>query len=111
METIEVVIKIPKRCKEFLDNGGKVDWLDAIPIIDAIVNGTVLPEGHDRLIDVNKLIKRLETYDDYYNKRFAKTPIKDIPMYDLGYRNRNDHIISLIENERSLTIIEADNRS
>jgi len=46
METVEVVIKIPKKCKEFLDNGGKVDWLDAIPIIDAIANGTVLSKGH-----------------------------------------------------------------
>lgn len=50
-DTVEVVIKISKECKEFLDNGGKVDWLDAIPIIDAVANGTVLPKGHDDLIE------------------------------------------------------------
>lgn len=50
-DIVEVVIKIPKECKEFLDNGGKVDWLDAIPIIDAVANGTVLPKGHDDLIE------------------------------------------------------------
>lgn len=45
-ELVEVVIKIPKKCKEFLDNGGKVDWLDAIPIIDAVANGTIRSKGH-----------------------------------------------------------------
>lgn len=64
METVEVVIKIPKKCKEFLDNGGKVDWLDAIPIIDAIANGTVLPEGHGRLIDAEQLMNYCQNQID-----------------------------------------------
>lgn len=59
METVEVVVRIPKKCKEFLDNGGKVDWLDAIPIIDAIANGTVLPKKHGRLIDTDSM-KRID---------------------------------------------------
>ena len=60
METIEVVIKIPKKCKEFLDNGGKVDWLDAIPIIDAIANGIPLPKGHGRIGDLDRLYSVFE---------------------------------------------------
>lgn len=67
MDEIEVVIRIPKKCKEFLDNGGKVDWLDAIPIIDAIANGIVLPKGHGRLIDADELLKHncIDVWTDY----------------------------------------------
>ena len=64
METVEVVIRIPKKCKEFLDNGGKVDWLDANAIIDAVANGTALPKGHGRLIDADAL-NFICTYDTY----------------------------------------------
>lgn len=62
MDEIEVVIKISKKCKKFLDNGGKIDWLDAIPIIDAIANGTVLPEGHGKIIDVDQFYKAFNEY-------------------------------------------------
>ena len=71
-----------------------------------IAKGTPLPKGHGRLIDANELIKWLKLYNERYNKRFAKTPIKDIPMYDLGHRNRNDDVLSIID--RFSTIIEAD---
>lgn len=74
METVEVVIKIPKKCKEFLDNGGKVDWLDAIPIIDAIANGTVLPKGHGRLYDLDAALKCMEEVAD------DKSSIKECAM-------------------------------
>ena len=63
MGMVEVVIKIPKKCKEFLDNGGKVDWLDANAIIDAIAKGNVLPKGHDDLIER----AQVTNYDNLYD--------------------------------------------
>ena len=72
----------------------------------SIKNGTPLPKGHERLIDADALIEWLELYDEWYNERFAKTPIKDIPMYYLGKRNRNDDVISILD--RFLIVIEAD---
>lgn len=62
-DTVEVVIKIPKKCKKFLDKGGKVDWLDAIPIIDAVANGTVLPKGHDDLIERSQVTNYNNLYE------------------------------------------------
>lgn len=55
MEMVELSVKIPKECKEFIDNGIKISWVDAIAIISGIANGTVLQKGHGRLIDADKL--------------------------------------------------------
>lgn len=55
METVELVVKIPKECKELIDNGIKISWVDGIAIISGILNGTVLQKGHGRLIDAGKL--------------------------------------------------------
>ena len=96
-ETVEVVIKIPKKCKEFLDNGGKVDWLDAIPIIDAIAKGTALPKGHGRLIDVDKFIDALFAYGQADDKFKLGELIKYTPSE-----------IWEIEKILAKTVIEAD---
>ena len=104
MKTVEIVVKLPKESYDILKNNE--DRFSGSRIYDCILKGTVLPKGYGRLIDADELIKWLELYNDRYNKRFAKTPIKDIPMYDLGMRNRNDDVISIID--RFSTIIEAD---
>ena len=105
---MQIVIDIPeedyKKIKDGIATPNRVDKL-----LCALLDSTPLPKGHGRLIDADALIKWLEIYNERYNKRFAKTPIKDIPMYDLGHRNRNDDVISIID--RFLTIIEADTES
>lgn len=111
METVEIVIKIPKKCKELLNNGSKISWIDtiyyidaiingtvlpkdgdkvslidAITFIDAIVNGTILPEGHGRLIDADKL------------------PYEDIECID----GRTYMVVNAYDIDNADTIIEAD---
>lgn len=77
METVEVVIRIPKKCKEFLDNGGKVDWLDANAIIDAVANGTILPKGHGALKDVDEIEQIWKKGNDVWSAiLFAPTVIE-----------------------------------
>lgn len=61
METVEVVIRIPKFDYEQIKHG----WNSNIQTkkgIDAIANGTVLPKGYGRLIDADKFIDALFTY-------------------------------------------------
>lgn len=58
---MQIVIDIPKRTYEqlkFLREQG-FDGFETI-IDKAVANGTPLPEGHGRLIDVDALIKQLE---------------------------------------------------
>ena len=98
---MKLIIELPDELKEKMDNCSE-DWMcDYVHAWDstiarAIKNGTPLP-NHGRLIDADALIEWLELYDERYIERFAKTPIKDIPMYYLGKRNRNDDVISIID--------------
>lgn len=59
METVEVVIKIPKQDFDFIkDEFADGDMPDEKDLKEttyyAIANGTVLPKGHGRLIDADK---------------------------------------------------------
>ena len=63
METVEVVIRIPKNIYEDLFNKELQDWFIesevnfyGLKIGKAIQNGTVLPKGHGRLVDADKII-------------------------------------------------------
>ena len=62
METVEVVIRIPKQLYEHINVWKDIVYDDYIAMVaNAILNGTVLPKGHDRLIstgdlDVSKLV-------------------------------------------------------
>ena len=103
---MKIVIDIDEDLYTRLFDNGVDNYDNAADIAKAIRKGTPLPKGYGRLIDADALIKWLKIYNERYNKRFAKTPIKDIPMYDLGHRNRNDDVISIID--RFLIIIEAD---
>ena len=76
METVEVVIKIPKeeyeKCKreEETIRAYQRHGFGGVPkYIYAILNGTVLPKGHGRLKDVDVLIDTLGCSDrDIYCK-------------------------------------------
>ena len=61
--TIELVIKIPKGCKQAFDNASKNDMAFSFYDVDsvigkAIVEGTVLPKGHGDLIDREWLLQK-----------------------------------------------------
>ena len=62
METVEVVVKIPKQVYEHINVWKDIVYDDYIVMVtNAILNGTVLPKGHDRLIstgdlDITKLV-------------------------------------------------------
>jgi len=59
METVEVVIKIPKDMYErTLCTGVVIVGIDAAYIGGAIIDGTVLPKGHGDLKDYNAIISR-----------------------------------------------------
>lgn len=56
METVEVVIRIPKRTYDRVSERGIIAYGDdAYYIGHAIKNGTVLPKGHGRLIDADAI--------------------------------------------------------
>ena len=65
---MKIVIDIPEEIASWINeyslfikgfNGEKMDI-----IIDAITNGTPLPEGHGRLIDADEAIKTLKSLGD-----------------------------------------------
>ena len=59
METVEVLIKIPKDIYKRLDDPFDTMWEHyLVPCAYAIRNGTVLPKGHGKLIDADKLKER-----------------------------------------------------
>ena len=51
---MQIVIDIPEEAYKLLKNEG-VDWLGADHILNAVANGTPLPEGHGNIIDVNSI--------------------------------------------------------
>lgn len=90
MEEIEVVIKITKHEWEYLnklvENGDQLGHYERL-----LVNGTPLPKGHGRLIDVNDLLDDISLEDNDYNR--------DV---------NTGEIITLENIDRIPTIIEAD---
>ncbi len=54
MSNIELVVKIPEESYKLLKNKG-VDWLGAEHILNAVANGTPLPEEHGKLVDAAAL--------------------------------------------------------
>lgn len=77
MADIELVIKVNEKDFEFLKQSEGARYNRTI--IEAVINGTPLPQGHGRLIDKDHMIARLEAaskfYDgenaDAFDKRFS----------------------------------------
>jgi hypothetical protein len=83
MANIELVIKIPERAYNLLKTSG-VDWLGAEHILNAVANGTPLPEGHGRLIDADEIIYltneiEAEDREEELYHLFLKTVLADAP--------------------------------
>lgn len=85
METVEVVIRIPKRTYDRVSKRGIIAYGDDAYYIGlAIENGTVLPKGHGRLINANDLSFKLneaqiEGTDTYKGLGEAKQIVEDAP--------------------------------
>ena len=58
MKTVEVVIKMPEEYYKNVKYGRSGDVL----INNAIKNGTVLPKGHGKIIDVDQFYKAFKEY-------------------------------------------------
>lgn len=65
MTFIEVVIKIPESDYKFLKEKEKKEPSNLNYIARKILTGTVLPKGHERLIDVKDLKKDLIYMSDF----------------------------------------------
>ena len=63
MAYVKLVINITEEAYNLLQNEG-VDWLGAEHILNAIVNGKLLPKGHGRLIDADVLGEKLHRYTE-----------------------------------------------
>ena len=59
---MQILIDIPKMAYDLLKSDATIDWLDAETILDRIVEGVVLPNGHGRLIDVNEFVLLYDSY-------------------------------------------------
>lgn len=93
METVEVVIRIPE---EWMDQFKAFKHPSTLETI--IMQGTVLPKGHGRLIDSDLLDKRLNFVLNHTGG-YKKTPIG------------TGIVIAMAENLDAPTIIEADTES
>lgn len=109
METVEVVIKVPKK---LLDEK-KAIWnslfgstmLDETDI--AILSGTILPKGHGRLIDADAFIKFMQTVSK--TRKYDELWIDNFLTVDDVF----NAVIASIKNEGTSngdapTVIEAD---
>lgn len=63
METVEVVIKMPKSEYEELTRGGYTWWGRHG---EYIKKGTLLPKGHGRLIDADAATKEINAFQDAF---------------------------------------------
>jgi hypothetical protein len=69
MSYIELIIKIPEEAKQAFDcaesNDLKGCYYDHGGVVgNAIKNGTPLPKGHGRIMDVDKIIKKMEEREE-----------------------------------------------
>lgn len=67
---MQIVIDIPEKVKQAFDNAEDEDlygnYYDYNSLIGkAIKNGTPLPKGHGRVMDVDKIIKKMEEREEY----------------------------------------------
>ena len=75
METVEVVVKIPKTTYNNVKETECIIWGDdAYYIGHAIADGIVLPKGHGRLCDIDAALKCMEEVAD------DKSNIKECAM-------------------------------
>ena len=99
---MQIVINIPEETYIHLCNGGSIGA--SLLIEYAIANGTVLPKGHGRLIDVDKLKEELKEHHDFFVNAYGG--FSNLPRNDKSRVDEITNSIATIVN--APTIIEAD---
>lgn len=70
METVEVVIRIPKHDYDYILGQG--DTRGTPHLAEAICNGIVLPKGHGRLVDADAITKHVEIFKQSFVINYDK---------------------------------------
>ena len=69
---MQVVIEIPDKIKETIDSGqGEREHNIPLWLCYSIANGTLLPKGHGRLKDEDKIIEAIEDRVEFLRKNDA----------------------------------------
>lgn len=101
---IEVVIKIPESIIEHLKDGSfGARKEDRATLVDAVMNGTLLPKGHGDLIDRSKIYKAIPAEED--NCTGMGMTLEEMDAYNDGI----DAMYNLMRGAKP--IIEADKES
>lgn len=105
METVEVVIKVPKDLYEGIEfrNGELETEYVCDELMKAVDNGTVLPKGHDNLIDKGQLLRNVRKKAHEYAEPW-KTNLGSVVEYFVA---GCDVIIGEDLSNEAPTIIEA----
>lgn len=64
MADIELVIKIPEKIYKYVQLMGSVSMLDTQQVANAIFDGVPFPKGHGRIMDVDKILKKMEEREE-----------------------------------------------
>lgn len=97
MANIELVIKIPEGLKKDFEFE---QWtaLSCMEMKNALMNGTILPKGHGKLKDADKIANEVNALKDNWN-RYGNE-------YESGRYESYDYVVDTIDSAD--TIIEAD---
>lgn len=89
---MQIVIDIPEGLKHDFENE---QWtaLSCMEMKDAIVNGTVLPKGHERVINADALARRIAGHSDYHGDDIL------CAIYCMAEGNYSDKPIKPLESE------------
>ena len=100
---MQVVVTIPDEWKEWLEDGSFIiRCVTAYDLAGAIMNGTVLPKDHGRLIDADAFSNSL-LHSWHGNNKYL------VPYNDRrGYRMRNGEVETCLVN--APTIVSADGK-
>ena len=91
MADIELVIKIPEKVYKDIQSKSTKIQAEGYLIENAVLNGTPLPKGHGRLVDVNELLDDIGLEDNDYNR--------DVNAGEIITLENIDRISTIIEAE------------
>ena len=98
MADIELVIKIPKRCYDYIRKYEHIANSDVSDIKDAIINGTPLPKGHGRLGDLDALREEVSSWgmNDYEPSDFTDAIDQVDAIIKADMRGKNERANTIL---------------